>query len=120
MRIKLDENIPLRAQVVLQGLGHDVDTVYQENLAGSQDERIWQASQDTERFLITQDLDFSDIHRFAPGTHAGILVLRLRNSGSEAILYRLRQVFEDEAIETWGRCFVVISDRKIRVRYPED
>ncbi len=116
MKIKLDENIPLRVQNLLQQLGHDTDTTPQENLAGFSDERIWQAAQESGRFLITQDLDFSDIRRFTPGTHAGLLVIRLGDGGRETLFQRLRQVFTLEAVESWTGCFVVVSDRKIRVR----
>jgi predicted nuclease of predicted toxin-antitoxin system len=118
MKIKLDENIPVRIQTLLWQLGHDTDTVHQENLAGGTDERIWQAAQEAGRFLITQDLDFSDIQRFRPGTHAGILVMRLRGGGREAIVSRVRQVFQTEAVDAWQGCFVVVSERKIRVRHP--
>ncbi len=116
MKIKLDENMPLRTKGLLQELGHDTDTTLDESLAGSTDEAIWQASQQSGRFLITQDLDFSDIRRFAPGTHAGVLVMRLGDGGREALYRRLRQVFTLEAVETWIGCFVVVTDRKIRVR----
>jgi predicted nuclease of predicted toxin-antitoxin system len=118
MKIKLDENIPLRAQAVLQQLGHDVDIVIQENLAGSSDNRVWQATQEADRFLITQDLDFADIQRFPPGSHAGVLVMRLGASGREALLLRLRQVFLTEDVEIWSGCLVIISERKIRIRRP--
>jgi hypothetical protein len=29
------------------------------------------------RFLVTQDLDFSDVRRFEPGSHHGLLLVRL-------------------------------------------
>lgn len=118
MKIKLDENIPLRIQSLLSELRHDVDTVLQEKLAGCMDEQIWQAAQVSSRFLITQDLDFSDIRRFAPGTHAGILVMRLRDGGRDALVQRLWQIFQSEAVETWQGCFVMITEKKIRIRRP--
>ena len=34
MKIKLDENIPVRVSQKLQSLGHDVDTVLDESLGG--------------------------------------------------------------------------------------
>ena len=116
MKIKLDENIPVRLQPVLQQLGHDTDSVVQEGLAGCTDERVWQAAQEAGRFLITQDLDFSDIERFKPGTHAGILVMRLRNAGREVIVRRLGQIFQEEAVSEWQGCFVTVSGRKNKTR----
>ena len=69
MKIKLDENLPLRLAFLLQELGHDVDTVQDEQLVGHRDAEIWNAAQRESRFLITQDLDFSDSRKFVPGSH---------------------------------------------------
>ena len=76
MKIKLDENLPARLVPILQRHGHDVDTVPEEQLSGRPDTEIWQAVGTEGRFLITQDLDFSDTRQFAPGTHAGLLLVR--------------------------------------------
>jgi hypothetical protein len=38
MKVKLDENLPVRAAAHLRGLGFDVDTVHDERLVGSPDE----------------------------------------------------------------------------------
>jgi predicted nuclease of predicted toxin-antitoxin system len=118
VRIKLDENIPIRLAPVLSGLGHDVDTVSGEKLTGRADPQVWAASQNSARFLITQDLDFSDIRQFTPGQHWGLLLVRFRDPGREAIFRRLCEVFRSEDLERWGRCFVVVTERKIRVRRP--
>lgn len=118
MRIKLDENLPLKLASELDALGHNVDTVPNEQLQGRDDPAIWRAAQDAERFLVTQDLDFSDIRRFRPGTHHGILLVRLRAPGRAALTARLLSIFQTEAVESWIRCFVVVTARKIRVVRP--
>jgi predicted nuclease of predicted toxin-antitoxin system len=115
MRIKLDENLPSQPATPLSDLGHDVDTVPQEGLRGRKDPVIWQAAQDAGRLLITQDLDFSDIRRFRPGTHHGILLLRLRMPGRVALTSRLLSIFRTEKVNSWHGCFVVVTDRKVRV-----
>ena len=43
MKIKLDENLPDRLVTALTDLGHDVDTVVLEHLAGQADPKVWQA-----------------------------------------------------------------------------
>jgi hypothetical protein len=68
--------------------------------------------------LITQDLDFSDLRAFAPGTHAGILLLRLSNTTRQALITSVETVFQTEPVEDWQRCFVVVTEHKIRVRCP--
>lgn len=115
MRIKLDENLPTRLVPLLAELGHDVDTVLEEGLRGRDDPTVWQAAQDARRLLITQDLDFSDIRRFRPGTHFGILLLRLRMPSRTALTARLLSVFRTENVEPWQGGFVVVTDRKVRV-----
>src|SRR5437762_4256501 len=79
MKIKLDEKLPLRLATLLKDLGHDVHTIHDELLLGHADMEIWEATQKESRFLITQDLDFSDLRQFAPGSHHGILLVRLRS-----------------------------------------
>jgi predicted nuclease of predicted toxin-antitoxin system len=69
--LKLDENLPEGLVAEFAALGHDVDNVRMEGLAGRNDEDVWTSTQAARRFLITQDLDFSDIRRFQPGTHHG-------------------------------------------------
>jgi predicted nuclease of predicted toxin-antitoxin system len=53
VKIKLDENLPERLVPELAALGHDVDTVRAEHLAGRPDNEVWQAAQSVDRFLIT-------------------------------------------------------------------
>jgi predicted nuclease of predicted toxin-antitoxin system len=118
MKVKLDENIPISLQPLLEKLGHNVDNVIVENLIGMTDQAVWDAAQQAQRFLITQDLDFSDIRRFLPGTHAGLLVMRPGKGGRKALYQRLQQVFKEEEVESWAGCFIVITDRKIRIRRP--
>jgi len=119
VKIKLDENLPARLVRLLAELGHDTDTVPQEGFTGRPDSDIWTAAQAAERFLITQDLDFSDIRRFAPGTHHGLLLVRLRGPGRGALARRVQAVFQTELVDTWKRAFVVVTDHKLRVRRPK-
>jgi predicted nuclease of predicted toxin-antitoxin system len=119
MRVKLDENIPARLAHDLAGLGHDVDTVLDEELQGSADPDIWNTAQKSRRFLITQDLDFSDFRKFTPGSHCGILLIRLRHPSRHHLIERIRQIFANEVVESWTGAFVVGTDSKIRVRRPE-
>jgi len=115
VKIKLDENFPARLVSVLAALGHEVDTVDAEGLAGSDDSRVWAAAQADGRFLITQDLDFADVRRFVPGSHHGVLILRVRAAGATALFDRIMRIFTTEATEGWVGNTVVASDRKVRV-----
>lgn len=119
MYIKLDENLPVDLAFSLRQLGHDVETVPEENLGGTLDDVIWQAAQDEGRFLITQDLDFSNIHQFKPGTHHGILLLRLKTATRRSLIQRVEAIFARESVVQWSGCLVIATDRKIRVKSPK-
>jgi len=115
MKIKLDENMPFRLVEVLRRLGHDLDTVPQEGLTGRGDKTVWDAAQATGRFLITQDLDFSDARRFVPGGHCGILLVRLHAPGRDSLLRHVEAAFSQENATAWQGNFVVLTDHKIRI-----
>jgi len=115
MRIKLDENLPVSLASILAKLGHGVHTVPEEKLSGKSDAQVWDAAQQDTRFLITQDLDFSDIRRFTPGTHCGILLVRLRSPDRQSLIARVADVFRHEEISRWTGCFAVATERKVRV-----
>ncbi len=118
MKIKLDENLPTALARRLGDLGHDVETVHDEGRVGQDDDRLWQAAQDEDRFFITQDLDFSDIRKFVPGSHRGLLLLRFRDPGRLALTEILSAIFATQNDESWLGCFVVASEHKIRVTRP--
>jgi predicted nuclease of predicted toxin-antitoxin system len=118
MKIKLDENLPSRLAAVLSELGHDVHTTREEGLSGRADTEIWRMAQSESRFLITQDLDFSDSRKFAPGSHCGILLVRLRWPSRKALIERVTALFRTEDVNQWERCFVVATERKLRLSKP--
>src|SRR5271156_4597188 len=113
MNIKLDENTTVET-----GLGHGVHTTRDEGLTGKSDAEIWNAAQSEERFLITQDMDFSDLRKYVPGTHHGILLLRLQLPSQRLIVARVAELFSKEDAETWSGCLVVATETRVRIVRP--
>ncbi len=118
MKIKLDENLPRGLVEILHDLGHNAETIHREGLAGSDDLIVWEAVKRERRFLITQDLDFSDARKFFPGTHAGILLIRLHRPSRANLIDRVRDVFQNEVVDQWAECFVIATERKVRILRP--
>ena len=118
MRVKLDENLPHRLVPLLVELGHDVDTVVDEKLVGQDDGIVWDAAQTGGRFFSTQDLDFSDARKYMPGSHHGLLLVRLPQPGRAALFERIATLFRTEAVDEWPRCIVTATSRKVRVKRP--
>ena len=119
MKIKLDENLPIRLVPLLTDLGHDVETVPDEQIAGRDDDVVWTGAQADGRFLGTQDLDFSDARKYRPGTHHGLLLIRLPQPGRTALFERVSTIFRTEAVDSWNGCIVSATPRKVRVKRPE-
>ncbi len=118
MKIKLDENLSEELVESLTSAQHDVHTVRSEGLTGENDDTIFRAAQAEGRILFTQDLDFSDLRKFKPGTHFGIVLIRLNSPSRRRLTARILQVLQMSKIESWQHCFVVITDRKLRIRRP--
>lgn len=118
MKLKLDENIPLSAKARLSRLGFDTDTVLDESLGGRPDSEVWAAAQAECRLLVTQDLDFSDARQFAPGTHNGVLIVRLPDSEQWRIADHLVAWFSNGDSRSWARCIIVATLHKVRVLRP--
>lgn len=116
MRIKLDENLPLRLVEALSRLGHDIVSVPEEGLSGKDDHQVWSAAKTENRFLITQDLGVADIRRVQSEAPAGVLLIRLREPGRDALFHRVFSLFQPEKVETWSGCLVVATERKLRIR----
>jgi hypothetical protein len=106
VRIKLDENIPCSVRARVKGRDLDIDTVLDEGLSGRRDA------------IVTQDLDFSNRRRFDPGTHHGLLIVRLPDSEQWRIGDYVTAWLSSPDIASWARCFVVATPTKVRVLRP--
>lgn len=92
MKFKLDENFGTSTQSIFQEAGHDVHTVYQEQLQGAVDQKIYQVCQEEQRCLVTLDLDFANVIRFPPNRTQGIVVIRMpKNPGITTLKQLVRQ-----------------------------
>jgi predicted nuclease of predicted toxin-antitoxin system len=116
--VKLDENLGKAHLQLLRERGYEVDNVLGERLSGSADELLWSRVVADGRFLITLDLDFSDVRRFRPGTHPGILLVRARSTSSSVVLEVLRRVLAERPLEDLRGCLAVADEGVTRIRWP--
>ena len=118
MKIKLDENIPQRAAPVLSQAGHDVDSVEDEGLAGTDDPTVSQAATAENRLVVTLDRGFGDTQRYPPGSHAGVLVLRVDDQSSASVTEALSALIATTDLEDLRGCIAVYRNAELRVRRP--
>ena len=92
MNIKLDENFGERGANLLRELGHDVMTVRDQDLCGTQDDTLIEVCRAENRVLITLDMDFANPMHYPPERYAGIVVIRSKSRTSlEQLHLDLRQ-----------------------------
>ena len=118
MRIKLDENLPAHALAIALGLGHDADSVNIEGLIGASDVEVLAAATRDGRLLIL-DRRLGDVRAHPPGTHAGIVVLRVESQDAGAVTDAVRAFLSSDELGDVAGCVVVVRDHLVRVRRPE-
>jgi len=118
VRIKLDENLPRSAETVFDAAGHEVDTVEDEGLGGAADPSVARAATEAGRLIVTLDRGFGDIRRYPPGSHAGIVVLRVDDHSASAIVEALTVLVSSTDLESLKKCVAVYRDGELRVRRP--
>jgi predicted nuclease of predicted toxin-antitoxin system len=116
MNFKLDENLPAALAELFRAEGHDVMTVADEALGGSNDPTILQAAASEGRVLLTFDLDFADIRRYPIGSHAGIAVFRLRDQRWAALEKPARQLVETGLLDRLQGSLAIVDESRVRIR----
>ena len=119
LKIKLDENLGKTAQKVLNDAGYKTERPSDEGISGYADEKIWEFVCKEKLFFITLDSDFSDIRKFPPGSHSGILILRLANQSREIVGRTLTKIIKECPIETLKGCLTVADESHTRIRRPK-
>jgi predicted nuclease of predicted toxin-antitoxin system len=118
VKVKLDENLPVSASQVLTEIGHDVETVIGEGLAGNDDPTVLAAASSEERLLVTLDRGFGDVRAYPPGSHGGIVVLRPNSQAVSSVLSTLSSLTTHHDLEEFRGCIVIVRGHLVRVRRP--
>lgn len=112
MRLKLDENLPASLGALLRARGHDADTVPDEGLTGRVDADVLGAATREGRVLFTQDLDFA-----APATHAGVVLVRLRDPHAAALEQHVLSFTAVHGADVRPGTVAVLTETKVRFRH---
>jgi predicted nuclease of predicted toxin-antitoxin system len=118
VKVKLDENLGQSHAELVRDAGHMAQRVTEQGLSGAKDPVLWQHVCDAGYFFITLDLDFSDVRRFVPGAHPGILLIRPRGKGREAVSRVIRRVLAEHGLEILVGCMAVADESRTRIRRP--
>lgn len=103
--------------IALRRAGHLALDVRDVGLRGHSDADVFAFAQTQEAILITADKGFANVLSFPPGSHAGLIVLRVPNEFptkkvNELLLQALAQL-EDETLKG---LLVIIEPGRLRIR----
>lgn len=115
MRIKLDENLSQRLRIVLEGLGHDTDTVVSEQLSGSPDVHVLKAAVLTDRLLFTLDTGFLDLKKYPPESHKGIVVVRPPTQGALSVIKFVSSFVRSADLRKHFRRITIVERTRTRI-----
>jgi predicted nuclease of predicted toxin-antitoxin system len=118
LRLKLDENVPDSVIAPLGRVGHDVDTARAEGLRGAKDPVVLAGATADGRLLLTLDRGLGDIRAYPPGTHAGVIVIRLDHQSPRAIRHAVERIGASLDLDNLQGCIAVWRDGELRVRRP--
>jgi len=115
----IDENIsPLVAQE-LRALGYNVKHVREVGLKGCSDREVIEYAKREKRALITLDADFADVRKYPPGTHAGIIRLKLKFAPSIVVVNCLRRLLDRmENLPLTSGLLIITDGETYRIKRP--
>ena len=118
MKFKLDENLPASSTDVLASAGHDADTVPAEGLTGAPDQDVVAAATAAGRILITLDQGMGDIRAYPPGSHSGIVVLRLADQSAATVTEAITDLAGLAEPANLTGAVAVLQRGLLRIRHP--
>jgi len=120
MKFKLDENLGRRGKELLNAAGHDVATVFDQDLNQAADTQIIEACRQESRCLVSLDLDFGNPLRFNPADYCGIAVLRLPAKFSyQDLMIAIQTLANAVETESIDKNLWIVERGRIRIYRPE-
>jgi len=115
MKIKLDHNLSRHLRDTLEKFGHDVDTAFDEGLAGATDKEILREASTHARILFTLDTDFLNLKIYPPGNHGGVVVFRPTRQGALAISHMVEAFVRSADLRKYRKRTAIVERTRIRI-----
>jgi len=116
MHLLVDENLQKPTLAFLRSLGRDVIGVEEAGLSSIDNLVIFEHARQTQRVLLTYDIDFADIRQLVGKHHAGIIRLRISNQRLPYMQPILGATFDCLVDLDLRDTLVTVSDKRIRIR----
>jgi len=117
MRLLADESLAGRTRHFLRSLGHEVLTVTDLGRAGAANGDILALAKAQQAVLIAEDRGFGSLLDYPLGTHAGIIVLKIRGTEDfDAVHRHLRDALTRLTPQQLAGGLLIIDRNKSRLR----
>ena len=116
-RFLIDEDMPRSTAVALRQAGYRAEDVRDLGLRGHTDQEVFECAQALRAVLVTADKGFANVLRFPPGSHAGIVVVRVPNElPTQEVNRELLRALADLEGRDLNGILVIVEVGRVRVR----
>jgi predicted nuclease of predicted toxin-antitoxin system len=116
MRFLADMGVSQRVINWLRNEDHDAIHVREENLLRLPNGLIFEKAYSEKRILLTFDLDFGEIVALSGGRNVSVILFRLRNTRTQHVIDRLKNVLIDAGHALEQGAIVVVEEARHRIR----
>ncbi len=116
MKFLLDENISPKTANFLKELGHDAIHLRDVNLKSASDDEVIKYAKQYKLVLITIDRDFGNILDYPPGSHPGIIRLKLQYMPSIIVNFVLKTFLEEVKPQDIYGNLAIVEENRYRLR----
>ena len=118
-RFLIDEDMARSTAGVLREAGHLAEDVRDVGLRGHPDPDVYQYAQAQRAVIVTADKGFSNILQFPPGTHAGLIVVRVPEElPTREVNRELLRALQNLEGEDLAGLLIIVEVGRARVRRP--
>lgn len=119
MRVLTDENISPAVARSLRRAGHEVRDVKEEGWHGRTDEWLMRRARRERRVIISEDLDFGNLHRFPFAKHPGAVLLHFSDMRPREVASRLRHFLNSVDVRRLRGAVVFLEEGRIQIVAPK-
>jgi predicted nuclease of predicted toxin-antitoxin system len=115
----VDEDMPRSTARALREAGYVAEDVRDVGLRGKPDHAVFAYAQAHGQILVTADKGFANVVSFPPGTHAGLIVLRVPNElPTTHVNHELLRALSDLAGEDLAGLLIIVEVGRMRLHRP--
>lgn len=115
MRFLTDENIATSVIKSLRNRGYNVKDVKEENLYGSDDEKILSISNNEDRIIITHDKNFANLLNNPYKEHKGAIILGFNDQSPQNVSTKLLEFLDSIAENKINKRVTILTDNFILI-----